>query len=90
MISIIWSLLLNNPVARLIGKIGGLALLVLSFGAWQQRQGAQGARAKHSEAALKKTVKGAEDARKGRAEAAEQLAKGKTPEEVRRQNDGKW
>ena len=48
MIGIIWSLLTNNPIARLIGKIVGLALLVLSFGAWQRRQGAQGAKAKQA------------------------------------------
>lgn len=46
--SVIWALLTNNPVARLIGKIVGLALLILSFGAWQRRQGAQGAKAKQA------------------------------------------
>lgn len=45
---------------------------------------------KQADAALKKTVKGAEDARKGRADAAADLAKGMTPEEIRRKNDGKW
>lgn len=52
--------------------------------------GAAKAKAKSDAAALKKTVKGAEDARKGRADAAADLAKGMTPEEIRRKNDGKW
>lgn len=90
MIGVIWSMLLNNPVARLIGKIAGLVLLVLTFGAYQRRQGAQGAKAKSDREALKKTVKGAEDARKGRAEATEKLRKGQTPEEIVRGNDDAW
>ena len=88
--SVIWALLTNNPVARLIGKIVGLALLILSFGAWQRRQGAQGAKAKQAEAALDATVKGQEAARKGRAEAADALRQGKTPEEIARGNDDAW
>lgn len=53
MIGVIWTLLTQNPIARLIGKIVGLALLVLSFGAWQRRQGAQGAKAKEAVARAK-------------------------------------
>ena len=65
----------------------GLALL----GAlWVYFKGRSDAKAKSDGAALKKTVQGAEAARKGRAEAISDLAKGKTPEEIRRQNDGKW
>ena len=85
-----WSLLLNNPVARLIGKIALGILFLLTFGKVNQWRGAQGAKAKSDAAALKKTVKGAEDARKGRAEAIEKLRQGQTPEEIVRGNDAKW
>jgi hypothetical protein len=46
-------LLTGNPITRFLGKIVGLALLILSFGAWQRRQGAQGARAKQDRAQAK-------------------------------------
>lgn len=52
--------------------------------------GAAKAKAKQADAALKKTVKGAEDARKGRAEANEKLRQGQTPEEIVRGNDDAW
>ena len=57
---------------------------------WLYIKGRSDARARSDGEALDATVKGQEAARKGRVEAAEQLAKGKTPEEIRRQNDGKW
>lgn len=69
--------------------IAGAAVLVVGWFT-AKRQGAKGQKAKQAEVALDKTVKGQEAAREGRADATEQLAKGKTPEEVRRQNDGKW
>lgn len=53
-------------------------------------KGRADAKARSDGRALDATLKGQEAARKGRAEATDQLAKGKTPEEVRRQNDGKW
>jgi len=90
MIGVIWSLLTGNPVARLIAKIAGIALAVLTFGAWQRRQGAKGQKGKQAEAALHATVKGQEDARKGRAEASARLAKGVTPQQVKEGNDAKW
>jgi len=83
-------LLTGNPIARFVAKLAGIALAVLTFGAWQRRQGAQGAKVKSDKAALDKTLKGQEAARKGRAEARADLAKGKTPEEIVRQNDDKW
>lgn len=86
----IWTILTANPIARALAKIGGLILLVVTFGAWQRRQGAQAARAKQAEAALKATTKGAEAARKGRVEAADKLRKGKTPEQIVRENDDAW
>ena len=48
MIGVIWSLITGNPLARLLAKIAGIALAVVTFGAWQRRQGAQGAKAKQA------------------------------------------
>lgn len=89
-LSMAWSLITSNPLARLLAKIAGIALAVGTFGLWNRRQGAQGAKAKSDKVALDKTLKGAEAARKGRAEATDQLRKGKTPEEIVRGNDDAW
>lgn len=69
----------------ILGAIGGAVLFITG-----RSSGAAKVKRKQAEAALDATVEGAEAARKGRAEATDQLAKGKTPEEIRRQNDGKW
>lgn len=61
MISIIWSMFLNNPIARLLAKIAGIALAVLTFGAWQRRQGAQANKAKEAAARAKAKDKTIED-----------------------------
>jgi flagellar biosynthesis component FlhA len=53
-------LLTGNPIARLLGKVLGIALAVLTFGAWQRRQGAQGQKAKQAEARTK-TIQKAEE-----------------------------
>lgn len=90
MIAFIWKLILGNPIARLVAKIAGIALAAVTFGAWQRRQGAQGAKAKADSRALDATVKGQEAARKGRAEAIKKLRDGKTPEEIVRSNDDAW
>lgn len=90
MISFIWSVITGNPLARLVAKIAGIALAVVTFGAWQRRQGAQGAKAKSDKAALDATLKGQEAARKGRAEAVEKLRQGQTPEDIVRGNDDAW
>ena len=52
----IWRLLTGNPIARLLAKIGGLVLLVVTFGAWQRREGAQGQKAKTDAAQAKATI----------------------------------
>ena len=90
MIGVIWSVITGNPIARLLAKIAGIALAVLTFGYLKKREGAQGAKAKRDRQALDATVKGQEAARKGRAEAVEKLRQGKTPEEIVRSNDSKW
>lgn len=50
MISVAWAIFKASPIARWLAKIGGLVLLVLTFGAYQRRQGAQSAKAKQAEA----------------------------------------
>ncbi len=48
MISVAWAIFRASPIARWLAKIGGLVLLVLTFGAYQRRQGAQGQKAKQA------------------------------------------
>jgi len=58
-------LLTGNPIARFVAKLAGIALAVLTFGAWQRRQGAQGAKAKQvakDAAAYRKTTERIQDA----------------------------
>lgn len=49
MISVAWAVFKASPIARWLAKIGGLVLLVLTFGAYQRRQGAQTAKAKQAQ-----------------------------------------
>lgn len=86
----LWRIIIGNKIARTIGMVVMAVLGALTFGKINQWKGASGQRAKDANTALKKTVKGAEDARKGRAEATEKLRKGKTPEEIVRGNDDAW
>ena len=53
MIGTIISIITGNPLARFVAKLAGVALAVLTFGAWKQRQGAQGQKAKQAEAQAK-------------------------------------
>lgn len=48
----IWTLLTQNPIARAVAKIAAVALAVLTFGAWQRRQGRKLAEANASLEAL--------------------------------------
>lgn len=48
MISVAWAIFKASPIARWLAKIGGLVLLVLTFGAYQRNKGAQGAKAKQA------------------------------------------
>lgn len=81
MIAFIWKLILGGmwkPVLAVLGAVGLYA------------KGRSDAKAKADSRALDATVKGQEAARKGRAEAADALRQGKTPEEIVRSNDSKW
>ena len=53
MISVAWAIFKGSRIARWLAKIGGLVLLVLTFGAYQRRQGAQGQKARQAEAQAK-------------------------------------
>ena len=53
-------------------------------------KGRADAKAKRGMKDLKATVKGAENAREGRAEATEKLRQGQTPEQIVRSNDDAW
>lgn len=66
--------------------LAGLALAM--FGAWGagRREGRQRAAQKAAEDALKRTEKGRAAVGKAKAK----LDAGKTPEEIVRENDGKW
>lgn len=84
----IWSLV-TELLAPFWPYIAGAGALVVGWFV-AKRQGAQAAKAKQAEAGLKATVKGNEAARKGKAEAADKLRKGKTPEQIVRENDDAW
>ena len=65
MIGVIWSMITGNPIARLLAKVAGIALAIVTFGAWQRRQGAQGQKAKREIQDLKgfkKTTERMQDA----------------------------
>ena len=65
MIAFIWSMITGNPIARLLAKVVGIALAIVTFGAWQRRQGAQGQKAKREIQDLKgfkKTTERMQDA----------------------------
>jgi hypothetical protein len=86
MIGVIWSMITGNPIARLLAKVVGIALAIVTFGAWQRRQGAQAAKEKQAEA----VAKGVEAGAKGAAKAEADLRAGKTPEDIVRGNDHEW
>ena len=41
-------ILTGSRIGRLLAKLAGIALAVVTFGAWQRRQGAQGQKAKQA------------------------------------------
>jgi hypothetical protein len=47
MIAVIWSLITGNPIARMLAKIGGLILGVLTMRALWKRDGRKEAEAEH-------------------------------------------
>lgn len=82
----LWAILTGNPIARALAKVLALVLAVLTFGAWQRRQGQKALKGRQAEATLKAVQKGAE----GAAEAVADIKAGKTPQEVKESNDARW
>lgn len=82
----IWAFLTGNPIARAVAKVLAVALTILTFGAWQRRQGQKALKGKQAEATLKAVQKGAE----GAAGAVTQIKAGKTPQQVKEGNDARW
>ena len=81
MIAFIWRLILGGLWKPLLAVLGALGLYV---------KGRADAKAKADSRALDATVKGQAAARKGRAGASKKLHEGKTPEQIRRENDDDW
>jgi len=85
-VTALWAILTGNPIARALAKVLALVLAVMTFGAWQRRQGAAKARQRQAEATVKGIQRGAE----GAADAAADIKAGKTPQEVKNANDAAW
>jgi hypothetical protein len=65
MIGVAWAIFKASPIAKLLAKLAGIALAVVTFGAWQRRQGAQAAKAKQAvkdAKGFKKTTERMQDA----------------------------
>lgn len=84
----IWDLI-SGLVPNLWGYLAAAGAAIAAI-AGVYFKGRADAKAKADLRDLKKTVKGAENARKGRAEAIEKLRQGQTPEEIMRGNDDAW
>ncbi len=62
----------TSAIGRTLAKIGALVLAVLTFGAWNRRQGAKAQKAKQDAADAKETIK----AHKERADVEADVARG--------------
>ena len=76
----------TSAIGRMMAKIGAAVLLVLTFGAYQRRQGVKAAQAKRAADIAKAAKRGAE----GAAEAVADIKAGKTPQQVKDANDARW
>ena len=82
----LWGWLIPGWIKRGALALAGLALALLAaFGAGR-REGRISGRAKASEDALKRADAG----RKAAGKAKAKIDAGKTPEEIARENDGRW
>lgn len=76
----------TTALGRMMAKIGAAVLLVLTFGAYQRRQGVKAAQAKRASDIAKAAKRGTE----GAAEAVADIKAGKTPQQVKDANDARW
>lgn len=90
MIDLILSLIPGGGITAWLAAGVAAVLGALGFYFKARASGAASVNAKQADAGLKATVKGNEAARQGKAEAAQKLRDGETPEEIVRNNDGKW
>ena len=81
--------IIMNLLAPFWPYIAGAGAIIIGFFV-ARRKGAKAATDKLSAAAAKKTAANTEAGRKAQARAQKALRDGKTPEEITRENDGKW
>ena len=88
----IWDLItgLLPDVWGYVAAAGAALVAAIGLYAKVRRGGVKAERSRQAEAGLDATIKGNAAARKGKAEAAEKLKQGKTPEEIVRGNDDAW
>lgn len=78
--------ILQSRLARLIGTVLAALAAVLTFGAFKKREGVTEERAREAQQEAKALQRGAEGAAEGRAK----LRTGKTPQQIKEENDAKW
>ena len=76
----------TSAIGRMLAKIGAAVLLVITFGAYQRRQGVKAAQAKRAADIARAAQRGTE----GAAEAVADIKAGKTPQQVKESNDAAW
>jgi hypothetical protein len=80
------ALILQSRFARWIGAAVMGALAVISFGYIKKREGVQAERAREAQRDAQALQRGAEGAAEGKAK----LRTGKTPQQIKEDNDAKW
>ena len=86
MIGAFLTFLTNSRLARLIGAAVMGALAILTFGKIKQRQGVTQERAREAQQEVEALQRGV----KGAAEGKAKLRTGKTPQQIKEENDAKW
>ena len=86
MIGAFLTFLTNSRLARWIGIAFTAVAAVLTFGKIKKREGITQERAKKAKRESEALQRGAEGAAEGKAK----LRKGKTPQQIKDENDAKW
>ena len=85
----IWQILrsvASSRLARMIGAVLAALAAVMTFGAIRKREGVTEERAREAQKEAEALQRGAEGAAEGRAK----LRKGKTPQQIKGENNAKW
>jgi hypothetical protein len=85
-ISAILTFLTKSRLARLIGTVLAALAAVLTFGAFKKREGVTEERAREAQKEAEALQRGVTGAAEGRAK----LRTGKTPQQIKEENDAKW